>query len=112
MKRQDSWSSSTIRMGSAGTPMGSRESKAGASRPSLKKAGKHGLHHRLGRDRPPRPWQTVSVILAGRAERKAIALEHPVERAPVDAQHGRGAAHVAAALLQHLPDVAALQLRQ
>src|SRR5262245_38929152 len=69
-----------------------------------------------GRDvsqRDPLQATTGRVSLGdGTAAREAVALQHPVEGTPVDAEHGGGAAHVTAVLVQHLGDVAALELVQ
>src|SRR5207302_6359811 len=51
-------------------------------------------------------------LLSRPGTRQAVALEHPVEGAPVDAEDRCRAAHVAPALLEDLSDVTTLQLRE
>src|SRR5213079_892623 len=71
---------------------------------------------RTRRDRLPRAvWQSVSdslLLLRASAWRHAVALQHAVEGAAVDAEHLSRPAHVAPALLEDAMHVATLQLRQ
>src|SRR5205823_11424144 len=83
-------------------------SKAGARGCREKRAGNRTLAGSRGEAACPACGKWSRLLSRAGARRQAVALKHPVERAPVDAQHGRGAAHVAAALLEHLLDVAAL----
>src|SRR5437773_1558118 len=52
------------------------------------------------------------LLLRASAWRHAVALQHAVEGAAVDAEHLRGPAHVAPALLEDAMHVATLELRQ
>src|SRR5438128_9498005 len=102
MKRHDAGSSSTIRTGSAAMPMGYGDGARGVP------GGRSGKGLEI--EPLPAPWIEAACPACGKRSRllsrgarwQTVGLKHPVERAPVDAQHRRGVAHVASALLEHL----------
>src|SRR5262245_41941321 len=59
---------------------------------------------------PAGAWQSVSLLADRPARRQAVALQHPVERPPVDPEDAGRPAHVAPVLVENLADVAPLQL--
>jgi hypothetical protein len=78
-----------------------RVSRGGAARPCRVANGLAGV-----------PDREVRLVLHSPAGRDPVALEHPGERAAVDAEHGRRTAHVPSALLEDALYVPALQLRE